>query len=629
MPASYKDLKSKKYLDPTKFFLESQLGIRFIRPTAAHCPFHDDTKDSFRLRISKQNEIRFHCFGACGKDWDIYDLIMEKEKCTFQQAQERFAKFLGIEDFEFHRGRINASYGEPSGDSKEAEEPIREVDAEELTDRHKEALLEAADFYNRLLMEGKDKFEEVWKYLHKRGIDGVTVGKFKIGFCPALEDKDYHGRALLKLHLDEFKKDVHYFQIFNRLSLFFLLNQTGSPIFHYYKKHIDYGAKHAYGGYSDYFAGRITFPIFNISGQSEGMVGRRLDNRGVRWKKQSQQDSVIQSKGWLYGIDKSARGIKEYQTAIIVEGIFDFFAFYNISENKEEPIVISTLGTRIDESAVHLLKELGAKHLIIAFDWDEAGIRGIQRAATEIQGLEISFLGSLKEGEDPADRLKGVLSKVSNFAIRHLQKGMQVKNPSGKPVGASILIQRGAGKKVATDHVLLRPAAAMGDAPPAKPSQKDKLRHLWYRIDSILHLLSYNHRNRAELEKTLQQIISILSDPQKDPPPKEALNQFFRLPIKFIEDEHHIRLGDALILHLRLAIEQQTKKRKGGVGGWIKESDSTIAGWLHTSTRTIQKYKSQLKEAGLLNITIKGVTQELSVRYYTKPEAPISLTRIA
>jgi hypothetical protein len=154
----------------------------------------------------------------------------------------------------------------------------------------------------------------------------------------------------------------------------------------------------------------------------------------------------------------------------------------------------------------------------------------------------------------------------------------------------------------------------------------------WKRSDIIyinmIPLLPYTHRNRVELQKTLQQILSLLSDPQKAPPPKEQLNEFFRLPIRFIEDEHHIRLGDALILHLRLAIEQQTKKRKGGVGGKIKESDSTIAGWLHTSTRTIQRYKSQLKEAGLLNITIKGVTQELSVRYYTKPVAPITPTLI-
>jgi hypothetical protein len=121
----------------------------------------------------------------------------------------------------------------------------------------------------------------------------------------------------------------------------------------------------------------------------------------------------------------------------------------------------------------------------------------------------------------------------------------------------------------------------------------------------------------------------VLSDPQKVPPPEEQLNEFFRLPIKFIEDEQHIRLRDALILHLRLAIEQQTKKRKGGVGGKIKESDTTIAGWLQTSVRTIQKYKGQLKEAGLLNIEKDGISQRISVRYYPKTDEPIILSHTA
>jgi DNA primase len=80
MSVSCKDLKNKKYLEPTKSSLESRLGIRFIHSTAAHCPFYDDARDSFRLRISKENEIRFHCFGACEKTWDIDDLIMLKKK---------------------------------------------------------------------------------------------------------------------------------------------------------------------------------------------------------------------------------------------------------------------------------------------------------------------------------------------------------------------------------------------------------------------------------------------------------------------------------------------------------------------------------------------------------------------
>ncbi len=105
------------------------------------------------------------------------------------------------------------------------------------------------------------------------------------------------------------------------------------------------------------------------------------------------------------------------------------------------------------------------KHLVVAFDWDEAGIRGIQKAASEIKGIEISFLGSLKEGEDPADRLKGVLGKLSNFGIRHLQEGMKVKSPSGRPVMASFLVQRGIGKKQIQEEILLKPASAIGVTP--------------------------------------------------------------------------------------------------------------------------------------------------------------------
>jgi hypothetical protein len=95
-------------------------------------------------------------------------------------------------------------------------------------------------------------------------------------------------------------------------------------------------------------------------------------------------------------------------------------------------------------------------------------------------------------------------------------------------------------------------------------------------------------RNQSEL--------SLLEVPQKHPPDQEDQDQYVSLPRNFIEDEHHIHIGDLLILHLRLAIEQQTKKRR------IKETDATIAGWLKTSRKTIYIYKDKLKQAGLLNI---------------------------
>lgn len=99
MSVSCKDLKSKKYFEPTKGFVESLLNIEFIDSGSnrAHCAFHEDRRDSFRIYVDGKDKIRFHCFGACNRDWDVYDLVMLKEKCSFPDAQVRFAKFLGID----------------------------------------------------------------------------------------------------------------------------------------------------------------------------------------------------------------------------------------------------------------------------------------------------------------------------------------------------------------------------------------------------------------------------------------------------------------------------------------------------------------------------------------------------
>ena len=57
------------------------------------------------------------------------------------------------------------------------------------------------------------------------------------------------------------------------------------------------------------------------------------------------------------------------------------------------------------------------------------------------------------------------------------------------------------------------------------------------------------------------------------------------------------------------------------------ESDSTIAEWMGTTRRNIQKYKNQLKEVGLLDIRMKGINQSLSVRYFSKNSTDIVMSK--
>jgi hypothetical protein len=107
---TYKDLKSVKYIESIINYAEGLRKFNFKRTGknrySAHCPFHVDNKDSFRVYVDGKDEVRFKCFGACqgGADdekanWDIYDLIMVSNKCSFREAQIAFAKYMGVEKF--------------------------------------------------------------------------------------------------------------------------------------------------------------------------------------------------------------------------------------------------------------------------------------------------------------------------------------------------------------------------------------------------------------------------------------------------------------------------------------------------------------------------------------------------
>jgi DNA primase len=95
---TYKNLKSVTYINKIIPYVEGLLKIQ-LKPYGnnkytAFCPFHADTKDSFRVYVNDKNDVRFQCFGACDAEWDVYNLIMLRNKCSFAEAQIRLAKAL-------------------------------------------------------------------------------------------------------------------------------------------------------------------------------------------------------------------------------------------------------------------------------------------------------------------------------------------------------------------------------------------------------------------------------------------------------------------------------------------------------------------------------------------------------
>jgi hypothetical protein len=109
-------------------------------------------------------------------------------------------------------------------------------------------------------------------------------------------------------------------------------------------------------------------------------------------------------------------------------------------------------------------------------------------------------------------------------------------------------------------------------------------------------------------DQTINEITKLLESRQTKP----QSDKVFTIPVNFLKTEAYTDLGPALMLWLRLAIEQQTQKR------WIRQKDAVLAGWLNTSTRIILVHKRALKDLGYLNIDTSTRPQKLSVRYFPK-----------
>jgi hypothetical protein len=289
-----------------------------------------------------------------------------------------------------------------------------------------------------------------------------------------------------------------------------LLNDEGARGYGYYRKQIDFTKKDPFN-YGDYFAGRIVFPIRNASSEVIGFIGRRPDNKGIRWLKQQVGESAITTKSWLYGIDKAYRFIKYYRAVILVEGIFDYFAFYRLLQDQGRPVVVSTLGSYLSAEAMGIFKQLGVEHFIVAYDWDAAGRKGIEKIAAEMGGT-VYYLGGMKPGQDPAEKLKDVIGVINGFSLRHLMSSAKQHQPaSEKPIHMSFISCGPAGKR----NVVFSPAEA--EAAVWHPDETDATEY-YYDVADFLPLLSYDHGNKAMLDQTINEITKLLEARPTEPP---------------------------------------------------------------------------------------------------------------
>ena len=187
------------------------------------------------------------------------------------------------------------------------------------------------------------------------------------------------------------------------------------------------------GSYFDTFRNRLIFPILSVKKQVIGFGARVLDSSQPKYI--NSRDSKIFQKGHIfYGLNESARYLRQSSIALLVEGYTDFLSLWEAGFKN----TVAALGTAFTSSHAKLLKKY-VETVILVFDGDQAGLQAGERSLPLLlkEGLKVKFL-SLPENQDPDDfiKQKGVqifqekLDSVQDLFLSLLnQKQKQAKDP--------------------------------------------------------------------------------------------------------------------------------------------------------------------------------------------------------
>ena len=310
------------------------------------CPFHSEKTPSFAVHPVKQI---YHCFG-CGVGGDVFQFVMEMDKCSFPEAVRAVAEKSGI-----------------------AVPPPRERSPEERQEnQQRSALVEmhsaAQTFFSRQLestLEGK----AARAYLEDRGLDAQAIARFGIGYAPS------GGDALLRVLRAKYPEKL--------LVLSGLVSTDAS------------------GRLYDRFRRRITFPIANESGKVIAFGGRALGDDQPKYLN-SPESPIYSKSSVLYHLDRAKEGLRQRDFEILVEGYMDAIAVARAGISN----VIASCGTSLTEPQARLLGRF-THRVVVNYDPDSAGQAATERSLTLLleQGFEIRVL-QLPGGKDPDSFLR-------------------------------------------------------------------------------------------------------------------------------------------------------------------------------------------------------------------------------
>src|SRR5713226_589879 len=297
------------------------------------CPFHQEKTPSFTVSPIKQI---FYCFG-CGKGGDIFNFVMEMERCEFPDALRLVAEKCGI----------SIPKAKPSSPAERTQSSVRTT----LVEMHREA---QTFFVKQLQETAEGKLARA--YLEDRGLDKATIERFGIGYAPS-------GGDVLLCHL----KGKYAEKLMAESGL--VSRGEGGRLF-------------------DRFRRRITFPIANESGKIVAFGCRALGDDQPKYLN-SPETPIYSKSNMLYHLDRAKEALRRSDFAVLVEGYMDAIAVARAGISN----VVASCGTSLAEPQIKLLGRF-TKRVIVNYDPDAAGQAATERSISLLleQDFEVKVL---------------------------------------------------------------------------------------------------------------------------------------------------------------------------------------------------------------------------------------------
>ncbi len=309
------------------------------------CPFHQEKTPSFTVSPIKQI---FYCFG-CGKGGDVYNFVMDMEKCEFPEAVKVVAEKCGI--------------AVPRQKERSPEERKENQQRSVLVEIHREA----QTFFVKQL-EGTPEGKAARAYLEDRGLDKDAIARFGIGYAPS------GGDSLLR-HLKPKYNDK-------------LLVDSGLV-----------SRDQSAGRLFDRFRRRITFPISNESGKIVAFGARALGDDMPKYMN-SPETPIYSKSNVLYHMDRAKDALRRQDFAILVEGYMDAIGVARAGISN----VVASCGTSLAEQQIKLLGRF-TRRVIVNYDPDTAGQAATERSLSLLleHDFEVRVLALPPVGDKKAD----------------------------------------------------------------------------------------------------------------------------------------------------------------------------------------------------------------------------------